>query len=138
MTLYEITAIVLKSQDDGTQKKQTEKYLVRLDTESLLVAVDRGMEALAPLYADVEVTAAKKTKIVDIFGTEGKEGLYDAKVSLITIDEKTAKEKRTTIEQVVWADSLDEARKIVEAEYNKTLLTYKITDIHETAFLDIF
>ena len=63
---------------------------------------------------------------------------YKSKVQLITIDEKTEKEKKTNCYFLVQASSLEEARETVERVMSSSMCDYTIAAIVETKIVDVF
>ena len=84
-----------KAQENGAIKKVTEPYLV--DALSFTEAEARIIEEQTPFISgEVNVTAVKRTKIAEIFWDDSADKWYLVKVAFITIDEKTAVEKKST------------------------------------------
>lgn len=63
---------------------------------------------------------------------------YKAKLQFITIDEKTDKEKRTSVTYLVQASTLNSAIKNIDEAMGGTMLDYVISNISETKFMDVF
>lgn len=63
---------------------------------------------------------------------------YKAKLTFITLDEKTEKEKRTTETYLVQASTFNGAVKNVEAVMGTTMNDYVIANISETKIMDVF
>ena len=81
-------------QENGAVKKVNEPYLV--DALSFTEAEARITEEVSPFISgDFTVSAVKRTKIAEVFW-QGGDRWYLVKVGFITIDEKTAAEKRST------------------------------------------
>ena len=56
---------------------------------------------------------------------------------MITIDEKTDKQKKTPMFLLVRADNINEARKAVDDEYMKgTMIDYEISSVVETKIVE--
>ena len=85
-----------KTMEDGKIKKVTETYMV--DALTFTEAEKRFLEEVGPyLSGDYEVSDIKKAKIAELIeSVDGNDDRwYKAKVAFITLDEKTAVEKRT-------------------------------------------
>ncbi|MDE6040004.1 MAG: DUF4494 domain-containing protein, partial [Muribaculaceae bacterium] len=83
-----------KAMENGAVKKVTEPYLV--DALSFTEAEARITEEMTPyISGDFSVSAVKRTKIAEIFFFDSGDRWYMVKVGFITIDEKTAVEKRS-------------------------------------------
>ena len=97
-----------KLQENGSIKKVSEPYLV--DALSFTEAEARIIEEQTPyISGDFSVSAVKRTKIAEIFWNEEGDKWYLVKCAFITIDEKTAVEKRSTSLFLVQASNLAEA-----------------------------
>ena len=100
---FECKVIYDKMMENGVVKKVNEPYLV--DALSFTEAEARIIEERTPFISgEFSVSAVKRTKISEIFRDENADKWYLAKVALITIDEKTAVEKRT-VSQILVAGS---------------------------------
>ena len=63
---------------------------------------------------------------------------YKAKLSFITLDEKTAKEKRSAVNFLVQAATFNAAVKNIDEAMGKTAIDYIIVNIAETKIMDVF
>ena len=63
---------------------------------------------------------------------------YKAKVSMIYIDEKTEKEKRTNVNYLVQAKSLARALRYLDESLGGTMSDYEIVGLNDTAIMDVF
>jgi len=63
---------------------------------------------------------------------------YKAKLQFITIDEKTEKEKRSTVTYLIQAGSLPVAVKHIDEVMGGTMIDYVISAIQETQVMDVF
>ena len=63
---------------------------------------------------------------------------FKAKLSFITLDEKTDKEKRTSVTYLVQAHSVSGAVKHVDEVMGSTMIDYEIAAITETKIMDVF
>jgi len=80
----------------------------------------------------------KRTKIAEIFFNEGGDRWYLAKVGFITIDEKTAAEKRSTSLILVQASTFKEAHENFVKGMAGTMADYDILSISETPLMDVY
>ena len=64
--------------------------------------------------------------------------LFEVKVAIVTIDEKSRKEKRTKVKCLVVEKDMSEAADRVVEVFQKWTSDYEITDIRETSIVDIF
>ena len=57
---------------------------------------------------------------------------------MITIDEKSNKERKTKVRYLVQGDTIEKARKNVDEIMGKTMIDYNITSLKETSIMDVF
>jgi hypothetical protein len=63
---------------------------------------------------------------------------YKAKLQFITIDEKTDKEKRSSVNYLVQAGSFNGAVKNIDEVMGGTMIDYVIASVSETTLMDVF
>lgn len=126
-----------KSQENGSAKKVSEPYLV--DALSFTEAEARITEEQRPFISgEFSVDAVKRTKIAEIFFNDGADRWYMVKVAFITIDEKTAKEKRSVSQILVQASNFREALENFLKGMEGTMADYEIVQIAETPLMDVY
>lgn len=126
-----------KIQENGSVKKVTEPYLV--DALSFTEAESRITEEQTPFISgEFDVAAVKRTKIAEIFWHEGHDRWYLVKVAFITIDEKTAVEKRAYSLILVQAKDFATAFEHFEEGMKTSAADYEIVQITETPLMDVY
>lgn len=126
-----------KLQENGAAKKVTEPYLV--DALSFTEAEARITEEQKPFISgEFSVSAVKRTKIAEIFFNEDGDRWYLVKVAFITIDEKTAAEKRSVSQILVQANGFKSAFENFLEGMKGTLADYEIVSIAETPLMDVY
>lgn len=126
-----------KLQENGAAKKVTEPYLV--DALSFTEAEARITEEQTPFISgEFSVSAVKRTKIAEIFFNEDGDRWYLVKVAFITIDEKTAAEKRSVSQILVQANGFKSAFENFLEGMKGTLADYEIVSIAETPLMDVY
>lgn len=126
-----------KMLENGTVKKVTEPYLV--DALSFTEAEARITEEVTPyISGEFTVAAVKKSKIAEIFWDESGDRWYQVKVAFITIDEKTAAEKRTASVIMVQASDFDNALANFKDGMKGTMADFEIISIAETNIMDVY
>lgn len=126
-----------KMLENGTVKKVTEPYLV--DALSFTEAEARITEEVTPyISGEFTVSAVKKSKIAEIFWDESGDRWYQVKVAFITIDEKTAAEKRTASVIMVQASDFDNALANFKDGMKGTMADFEIVSIAETNIMDVY
>lgn len=126
-----------KMQENGTVKKVTEQYLV--DALSFTEAEARTTEEVTPFISgEFTVSAVKKSKIAEIFWDATGDRWYQVKVAFITIDEKTAAEKRTVSVIMVQARNFVCALDNFNDDMKGTMADFEIVSIAETNIMDVY
>ena len=126
-----------KLQENGAAKKVNEPYLV--DALSFTEAEARITEEQRPFISgEFSVSAVKRTKIAEIFWNEGGDRWFMVKVGFITIDEKTAAEKRSTSLILVQASDFRSAFENFTEGMKGTMADYEIVSISETPLMDVY
>lgn len=126
-----------KTMENGAQKKVTEPYLI--DALSFTEAEARIIEEITPFISgEFSVSAVKRTKIGEIFWDDSADKWYLVKVAFITIDEKTAVEKKTTSLILVAASDFKGAYDNFMEGMKGTMADFDITSITETPIMDVY
>ena len=127
-----------KRMENGTTKRVTESYLV--DAISFAEAEARIINEVTTYFCgEFNVSAVKKSNVSEIFRNREGDKWYKAKVALITLDEKTMSEKRTTAVYMVQAPDFHNALENFVASMKKeTMEDFVIVGIEETSILDVF
>lgn len=128
-----------KTQEDGLTKKVAEIYLV--DALTFTEAESSAVSELAPyISGEFEIDAVKKSNISEVVkkSEDTDEALFKIKYEIITINEKTMKEKRSAYYVLIEAASAKEAIKIFEEKFEKdTISDMEIVRIEKTQILGI-
>ena len=128
-----------KVMEDGLQKKVTENYVV--DALSFSEAEERITEEMSSyISGEFEVADIKKAAYGEIFFSDDAtaDKWYRARLQFITIDEKTNKEKRSSVTYLVQAGSFDGAKKNIDEVMGGTMIDYVISSVSETQLMDVF
>ena len=129
-----------KMQEDGTQKKVTETYVI--DAVSFAEAEERIIEEMsAYISGEFNVKAVQLAPFGEIFfddENETADRYYKAKLAFITIDEKSGNEKRQSVTYLVQASNFNDAVKNTDKVMGGTMIDYEISSIAETPILDVF
>lgn len=138
-TWFECKIRYEKTMEDGMQKKVTEAYVV--DALSFSEAEERIIEEMSSyISGEFTVTDIKKAPYGEIFFSDQEmaDSWYKAKLQFITLDEKTEKEKRSTVNYLVQAGSFNGAVKNLEEVMGGTMIDYTISSVAETTLMDVF
>lgn len=128
-----------KTQEDGTAKKVTEQYVVdALSFTEAESAITEEMKVY--ISGDYKITDIKTAAYHEIFFSDldKDDKWYKAKLQFITIDEKTEKEKRSSISYLVQAGSLTKAVSYIDEFMGQTMIDYEISSVAETQIMDVF
>jgi len=121
----------------GVVKTVTEPYLV--DALSFTEAEARITEEMQPyISGEFAVTAVRRVNLSDIFYNAEGDKWYKVKTNYITIDEKTAVEKKTASFQMVQAAEFAQALKVFMEGMKDTMADFEIASITETPLMDVF
>ncbi len=136
-TWFECKVKYDKLMENGQQKAVTEPYLV--DALSFTEAEARITEEMTPFVSgEFKVTAVKRTNTAEIFWDESGDRWYKVKVNFITIDEKTAVEKKTANYIMVQASDFKKAYDNFMAGMKDTMSDFEIASITETLIMDVY
>ena len=126
-----------KTQEDGMPKSVTETYVVDgIDFGEAFKCISEY--AIKHIANEFEIVAMKMAQYAEItlYKSDGNV-FYRVKINMITIDEKTDKQKKTPMFLLVRADNINEARKAVDDEYMKgTMIDYEISSVVETKIVE--
>lgn len=125
-----------KTLESGKTKNVTEQYLV--DCLSKTECEARIIEELSPLYPELQVKVIGDSKISEILGNKECGRFWLVKVAFITIDEKTAKEKRTISQILVGAPDFTNAVENFNEGMKGTMTDFEIVSLAETPIKEFY
>lgn len=126
-----------KTMENGVQKKVTEPYIV--DALSFTEAESRIIEELKPFISgEFEIADIKRARLSELFFFDEGDRYYKAKVQFITLDEKSGAEKKTSVNMLAQATSIEEALAVVKKGMEGTMADYVIAALSETTIMDVF
>ena len=135
---FEVSIKLDKTQENGLTKKVTEKYLI--EAMSFTEAEARAVEYITPYVSgEFDITAIRRTKIAEIFESkdERADRFYSAKVAFITVDERTAVEKRVLQQVIVRATDFDDARNVLQDGMSGSMADWEKAQLSETNIIDL-
>ena len=136
---YEVKVQYQKMQEDGKEKKVTEQYVV--EALSFTEAESRIIEEMTPyISGDFDIVSEKIAPYYEILLSENSndDKWFLSKVAFITIDEKTAKEKKTSQRLLVQAETSEKAMDYTKEMFSYGMSDYSIDSVHDTPTLDVF
>jgi len=136
-TWYECKVKYRKLNDSGVQKVTTEPYLV--DALSYTEAETRINEEMsAYISEEFKITNIKIANFAEIHPFENSDRWFKSKVSMITLDEESGKERKSNIYLLVQANDLKEAYDNTVSTMKDTTSDYTIPAISESPIMDVF
>lgn len=138
-TWFETRVRYDKTMEDGQNKKVIEQYVV--DALSFSEAEELITEEMSHYVSgEFDVKAIAPAVYGEIFfsDVDTDDKWFKARLSFITIDEKTEKERRSSVTYLVQAHSVNGAVKHVDEVMKSTMIDYEIAAITETKIMDVF
>lgn len=135
---YETTVRYERQTEDG-QKKVSELYVVdALTFGEAEETITKEMEPYCSGEFDVKKIAIAPYTEVFFSEDEDDDKFFRATVAMITLDERTGKEKKTNVNFLVQAKNIETARRYVVDAFLNTQIDYEINRLVETKILDVF
>ena len=128
-----------KITEDGLPKKINDVYVV--DALSFSEAEERIIEEMSSyISGEIEIVDVKIAPYREIFFADDNlaDQWFKAKLSFITIDERTDKEKRTSMMYLVNAGNISSAINNIGEVMSGTMIDYVTTSISATKIFDVF
>ena len=136
-TLFECKVKYNKQLENGSIKKVTEKYLV--EAVSFSDAETRFTEYITPyISGEFQICGIKIAKFSEVFDKKDGDRYFDCKVQFTMLDEKSGKEKKTSVKILVKADDIKEAMTNLDEGMKGTMADYSSVLIKETDIIDIY
>ncbi len=128
-----------KTLESGLVKKTTDTYLV--DAVNFTEAEKRITEEVAPfMTGEFQVADIRRARYAELFWTseESADRWFKAKLTFITLDEKSGAEKKTSHVVLAQAADLRAAVRRIDEGMKGSLMDYTIASVAETPILDVF
>lgn len=135
---YETTVRYERSKG-GENNIATEAYAV--DALSFAEAEQRITEEMEPYCSgEFDVKKIAIAPYAEVFFSEDEDDdkFFRATVAIITLDERTGKEKKNNVNYLVQAENIETARRYVVDAFFNTAMEYEIKRLVETKILDVF
>ena len=136
---FEVKIQYQKTLEDGKEKKVTGQYVV--EALSFTEAESRIAEEMLPYTdGDLDVVSEKIAPYNEIFLSDNStdDKWFISKVGFITLDEKTAKEKKQTFRYLVQAETSEKAMDYTKEMFSHGMSDYSIDSVQDTPTLDVF
>jgi len=128
-----------KTMENGLNKKVTEPYLV--DALSFTEAEGRIIEEMKPFISgEFTVSDIKRANYTELFTSdeEAADKWYSGRLMFITLDEKSANEKKTYTNVLIQASDIKDAMKKLDEGMKGTMADYQSIALKETAIMDVY
>lgn len=128
-----------RAMDNGVMKKFNEPYLV--DALNFTEAERRIIEEIAPfMTGEFQVSDIKRARYAEIFETsdESADRWFKAKLTFVTLDEKSGKEKKSSHNVLVQCSDLRNAVKRLDEGMKGSMMDYVISSMTETMLMGVF
>lgn len=137
MNWFECKVSYEKTLENGMQKKVTEPYLV--DALSFTEAEARIIEEIKPyISGEFTISDINRAKLSELFFNDDGDRFYACGIEFVSLDERSGTEKKTKVQMLAQASSLEEAMKILAKGMEGTLADYNSVSIKETKIMDVF
>ena len=136
---FEVKVKYEKVQEDGKEKKVTESYLVNaLSFTECEARIIKEMEPF--INGEYEVVSIKRTKYESIIKStnESDDKWFKCKLNIVTVDEKTEKEKKYPLYYLVQSRNIEYARKYIMDFIQKTMMDCELVKLEETNIMDVY
>lgn len=136
---FEVKIQYQKTLEDGKEKRVTEQYVV--EALSFTEAEARITKEMTHyISGDFDVVSEKIAPYNEIFISDNStdDKWFVSKVGFITLDEKTAKEKKQTFRYLVQAATSENALDYTKTMLNQCLSDYSIDSVQDTPIIDVF
>lgn len=126
-----------KMQQNGVVKRVSEKYLCNaLSVVEADAIVSENLKSF--ISGDFFTSKVEDSPIAEVFGDWAADRFYLAKVAFITIDERTAKEKKSISQWLIGGTDFNDAYEMLLREINKCLADVEIVSLAESPIKECF
>lgn len=135
---YNVKTRYIGTTEAGITKAITEEYL----TAALsFTEAEKKTSETALAYGNREefdIIAMSRTKFSEIvYGDEEADKWFKCKINVITIDERSGREKKAPVFFCVNADSALKAHHLLDKHLKTTLLDYTVEQVDETKIIEV-
>lgn len=137
-TWFECKVRYEKTQEDGSDKLVNELYVV--DALSFTEAEASIIDNMAVYVSgELKIANINPANYNEIFfsGNDDDDLWFKARLAFITIDDKN-KEKRTYVNYLIQAKSIERAKRYVDEVMGNTIIDYELKSLSETKIFDVF
>lgn len=141
MNWYQVKARLKRVQDDGSQKIVSENYLVQAFSFGMAEgAIQKEIAPFASGEFDIISVARKNySEVIESnLGNEIADKWYKCKVNLVTLNERSGKDMKTSKYFLVQSSSALTAHKEVDEFMSDGISDYEVEQVDETKILEVF
>ena len=133
---FECKVTFFKTLENGKEKKVTECYIVNAVsfTDAEAKIIHHVQDVITGLF---EVKSIRKYKVAEIVPMGSGDTYFKCKLNFITLDEKSGLEKKTAVNMLVNAKTLDDAKFDLVEFMKGTMADYSIEKIEETKIIGV-
>ena len=133
---FEVKITFDKTLENGREKKVTECYIVAAVsvTDAEAKVIHHVQDVITGLF---EVKSIRKYKVAEIVPMGSGDTYFKCKLNFITLEEKSGLEKKTAVNMLVNAKTLDDAKFDLVEFMKGTMADYSIEKIEETKIIDV-
>lgn len=141
MNNYLTTVRYAQTQPDGMSKTITEQYFV-FDAANFAEAENLTYKKVAGDGDSIDVTAIKRTNISEVIkraddSYSDDDKWYKAKLTFITLNEATGKERKVAVNYLVIAQDISIARNRIVDFMHGSISDYEISTLDETKIVSV-
>ena len=126
----------LKQAENGTIFKKSEQYM--LNALSFTEAEARLQGILEEYIPEYNLATCAKSNINDIVIDESQEFFFKLKVTYVSVDSDSGKEKKISENYLVQADSIKDAIEKTEVRMEGSIVEWEIANASKTTIVDVF
>lgn len=137
-TFFEVSIRFDKEQPNGDSKKVTERYVIEAESFSEAEIRTAELASNENIY-NYELRSETQANYNEIVTNDisNDDRWYKVKVSFLSLDENTGKEKQYSKMYLVQGSSLLASAKNIESIFKGSILDYRIVAITETKNIDV-
>ena len=137
---FEVQLAMQETQEDGVEKMVKKNIVV--DALSFGEAEKMAIEEMSPFCSgDMKISNINPAAYGEVFTSDDEKDdkFYKCKLSFITIDEKSGKEKKSKVTYLVQAASTNKAQSYIDNNVMKgSMLDYETCSISDTTIFDCY
>jgi len=135
-TWFSVKINYLKQAENGSIFKKSEQYM--LNALSFTEAEARLQGILEEYIPEYNLATCAKSNINDIIIDESQDFFFKLKVTYVSADADTGKEKKINENYLIQADSIKDAIDKTEERMQGTVMDWEISSISKTNIVDVF